>query len=154
MYTLGEYIGDDAVNRALKRLAEDYSNQKMNFPTTVELLNYFRDETPDSMQYLITDLFETITLHDNQMISALLSEADDSYLLQLEMSSKKFRSDSIGNQTEIAVNDLIPVVVFGENDILSGGAQYCSTNTQDSARARRQTSLCRETWDIHFWLPF
>ena len=116
MYTLGKYIGEDAVNRALKRLADDYSNQMKNFPTTVELLNYFRDETPDSMQYLITDLFETITLHDNQMISATFSEDDDSYLLQLEMSSKKFRSDSIGNQTEIAVNDLIPVVVFGENE--------------------------------------
>ena len=41
---------------------------------------------------------------------------DGKYEVALEISSHKFRADSIGEQTEIAIEDYIEIGVFGENE--------------------------------------
>jgi len=66
MYALQDYIGEDKVNLALKRFIKDWNSidnfaTKNRYATTEDLLKYFREVTPDSLQYVITDLFEKIT---------------------------------------------------------------------------------------------
>lgn len=65
MYQFQKAIGEEQVNKALKRFLEDWNTidgklkTKTNrYATSNDLLNYFRAVTPDSFQYLITDLFE------------------------------------------------------------------------------------------------
>ncbi|MEX1383891.1 M1 family aminopeptidase, partial [Lutibacter sp.] len=67
MYELQKSIGEANVNLALKRFINDWNttNGKLKtatnrYATTKDLLRYFRDVTPDSLQYLIADLFETV----------------------------------------------------------------------------------------------
>ncbi|MGK0413569.1 MAG: ABC-2 type transport system permease protein [Polaribacter sp.] len=67
MYELQKNIGEDKVNLALKRFLEDWNttdgklkNSTNRYATTQDLLGYFRMVTPDSLQYLIPDLFETV----------------------------------------------------------------------------------------------
>ena len=64
MYTLREHIGEEAVNTALRRLLEKHRNSGPPYPTSLDLIRELRAVTPDSLQYLITDLFETVTLWD------------------------------------------------------------------------------------------
>jgi hypothetical protein len=83
----------------------------------LDVINAFRAVTPDSLQYFITDLFENITMWENEAISASYVEMDDGkYEVTLEVSTHKFRADSIGNQTEIPVEDYVDIGVLGEND--------------------------------------
>lgn len=63
MYKLQEHIGEKNVNIALQNFLNDWRSfknpQKPNrYSTTLDLIQYFREVTPDSMQYVITDLFE------------------------------------------------------------------------------------------------
>jgi ABC-2 type transport system permease protein len=95
---------------------EEYGHREDVFPTSLDIVNAFKIVTPDSLQYLITDLFETITLWENEAKSASYVElGDGKYKVSLEVSAHKFRADSIGNQTEIPIEDYIDIGVFGEN---------------------------------------
>jgi hypothetical protein len=67
MYTLQENIGEDKVNLALKRFLEDWNTvdgklkiHTSRYATSKDLLGYFREVTPDRLQYMITELFESV----------------------------------------------------------------------------------------------
>lgn len=59
MYALADYIGEDRVNRALRKVVEKWRFQGSPYPTAKDLVDAFREETPPEYQYLIDDLFET-----------------------------------------------------------------------------------------------
>jgi len=68
MYEFQKQIGEANVNLALKQFISDWNTLdgklKVNtdrYATTKDLLGYFRDVTPDSLQYIIDDLFEKVT---------------------------------------------------------------------------------------------
>jgi len=67
MYTLQETIGEEAVNNALKQFLEDWNSLDgtlktltKRYATTKDLLGYFRDVTPNDLQHIITELFESV----------------------------------------------------------------------------------------------
>jgi ABC-2 type transport system permease protein len=113
-YALRDYIGEDSLNAALRRYLRDKAFQNPPYTVTTDLLQYIRAVTPDSLQYVIHDLFETITLYDNKADTAIATKRPDgTYAVHLAFSAKKLRADSLGNQTEIPVADYIDVGVFG-----------------------------------------
>jgi len=67
MYEFQNQIGESNVNLALKRFIKDWNTidgkLKMNtdrYATTNDLLGYFREVTPEELQHIIHELFETI----------------------------------------------------------------------------------------------
>jgi len=71
MYEFQKQIGEGRVNLALKRFINDWNTKdgklKMvtdRYATTEDLLGYFRDITPESLQHIINDLFEGATPMD------------------------------------------------------------------------------------------
>lgn len=65
MYELQKHIGEENVNKALQNFLKDwhsFNNPKKphRYSTTQDLLQYFREVTPDSKQHVITDLFEEV----------------------------------------------------------------------------------------------
>jgi aminopeptidase N len=65
MYELQKHIGEENVNLALRNFLKDwhsFNNPKKpkRYSTTLDLIQYFREVTPDSVQYVITDLFEHV----------------------------------------------------------------------------------------------
>ncbi len=117
MYALQDLIGEDRVNAALSGIVKEYGHRDDVFPTSLDVVNAFKAVTPDSLQYFITDLFETITLWQNKAESATYEKMEnEKYKVNLTVSTRKFRADSIGNQTEIPIDDYIDVGVLGEDD--------------------------------------
>jgi ABC-2 type transport system permease protein len=115
MYYLREMIGEEMVNKSLRKLLTTYAYKEPPYPTAYMAVDAFRENTPDSLQYLITDLFETITLFNNRAKTATAKkQSGNNYELTLEVESQKFRADSLGRETEIPVNDWIEIGVFGE----------------------------------------
>jgi ABC-type transport system involved in multi-copper enzyme maturation permease subunit len=112
MYALQDYIGEDSVNAALKRLVYDWKDRTDLYPTTEAFNRRIREVTPDSLQYLITDMFETITLFSNKAEEVQYEKTGESYGVTLSLTSKKLRADSVGNETEIPLNDWVDIGVF------------------------------------------
>lgn len=117
MYALQNYIGEHAVNRALRNLVEQYRFKEAPYVTTEELIKELRAVTPDSFQYVITDLFEAITFYKNKAVAATYKEDDNGkYRVYLTVESKKLHADGKGNETEIPIDDYIDIGVFGEDE--------------------------------------
>ncbi len=115
MYYFKEMIGEDKVNAALRNMVDSFAYRQPPYPTSYELLERFRAQTPDSLQYLVTDLFETITLFGNRTLSANAKKrADGLYEVTLEVNAEKFRSDSLGREHAVPINDWIEVGVLGK----------------------------------------
>jgi len=116
IYALQDYISEQNVNHALRSLVEKFGFRDDTSPTSLDMVKAFRAATPDSLQYVITDLFEKITLHENEAIAAGFEQiAENEYNVKLKVASHKFYADSIGNQTEAPLNDYIYIAVLGEN---------------------------------------
>ncbi|MCF7749704.1 ABC transporter permease subunit [Bacillus subtilis subsp. subtilis] len=112
-YRLREEIGEDALNRALKRFLQDKGYQQPPYTTSRELLGYLRAETPADRQQLVTDLFEKITLYDNRLLDAKARKrADGKYEVTLVLHAQKLHADGKGKETEAKIDDWIEVGVF------------------------------------------
>ncbi|WP_040669943.1 M1 family aminopeptidase [Nitritalea halalkaliphila] len=116
MYYLKEMIGEAQVNAALQQLIQEFKHQDPPYPTSMDAIRAFRTHTPDSLQYLIDDLFLSITLFSNRVLEASYQEDGEEYVVSFTTESKKFRSDSLGKETPIPLADFIDVGVFGFTD--------------------------------------
>ncbi len=118
LYGLSDYIGEDKVNLALKTLLEKYKFAGPPYPDTRALNAELRAVTPPELQYMVTDMFETITLYDNHTTSATYVETPDhKFKVTLKVESKKLKADGSGNEQQAPLNDLIEVGVFkGKKD--------------------------------------
>ncbi len=114
MYYLKEMIGEEKVNEALRMLIDSFAYKNPPYPTSWSAVRAFERVTPDSLQYLITDLYKNITLFDNRVIETSYRKTGDEYEITLKTSSEKFLADSLGTETSVPVADYIDVGVFAE----------------------------------------
>jgi len=118
MYAFQDYIGEDSVNMALSRFCKKWRDFETNgrFSTTHDLIAEFRKVTPDSLQHVVTDLFEKIVLFENKTEEVVFSKSEnESYLVELSISAKKFEADSMGMSQEVALADWVDIGVYGED---------------------------------------
>jgi aminopeptidase N len=117
MYALRDYIGEEALNAALAKYIKAVAYQEPPYTTSLEFLSYIREATPDSLQYILTDMFETITLYENKAEKASFTQTPDGkYKGALTVKAKKLRADTLGVETEILINDWIDVGVLGKDE--------------------------------------
>ncbi|HYW30990.1 MAG TPA: M1 family aminopeptidase [Gemmatimonas sp.] len=115
MYTLREAIGEANVNLALRRFLQAYGDTMPPHATAPDLIREFRAVTPDSLQYLITDLFETITLWELKTDSVSAEpDANGDWRVTLDVTTRKTRADSVGRLTETSMYDLLDIGVYAD----------------------------------------
>ncbi len=120
MYALKDYIGEDSLNAALAKYIRKVAYQEPPYTNSIEFVNYLKAATPDSLKYIINDMFETITLYENKTTGCSYSKTKDGkYLVKITVESKKMKADSIGKMKDVAINDWIDIGVFGSKEINS-----------------------------------
>ena len=112
LYYLKEMIGEKEVNAALQELLQAHAYKTAPYPTSLAAVRAFRRHTPDSLQYLIGDLFEHITLFSNRITEASYQAVGNEYEVRIKTYSEKFRADSLGRETALPLNDYIDLGVF------------------------------------------
>lgn len=144
MYTLKDYIGADSINAAMRRYINDVAFQESPYTTTKEWLTYIEEVTPDSLQYLLTDLFETITLYDNECQEATYEKVEDRYKVKFKVSSRKLRDDGSGKESEIAINDYIDIGITGRNKV--------DGKWKDTMLYLQKHLINQDTLEFEFWV--
>ncbi len=115
MYALQDYIGEDSVGKALGRIVDEFGFRLDTFALASDLIDEFYKVTPDSLKYLVEDLFLKITLYENKMNAATYKQlADGKYQVELDIETIKYYADSAGNQTEAPLHDYIYVALMDE----------------------------------------
>ena len=117
MNALQDYIGEERLNRALRTYLKDFAYQEPPYTNSVEFLDYIRQAVPDSLQYIVTDMFETITLYENRAVKATCEQLENGdYRVHVSVTAHKLRADDLGNESEIPIRDYIDIGVLGEDD--------------------------------------
>ena len=132
MCALSDFIGEKKFNQALRSYLEKIKFQDEETTTTIEMLDFFKAVTPDSLQYVIHDMFETITLYDNKIIDSKVTKLENGkYQINMNLTISKYRTDAkgqrnyqdeIGNSIQfgeeysLPLADYLEIGVFGENE--------------------------------------
>ncbi len=115
MYYLKEMIGEEKVNQALRDYLAAFKYAPPPYPVSTDVVDEFAKQTPDSLKYIIDDLFWDITLFENRTESATVKTLDNGkYEVTIELSSKKLKADGQGKETEVPINDWIDIGAFAK----------------------------------------
>lgn len=131
MYALQQHISEEKLNEALHRFIKDWNafggaRQKDRYATTEDLLPYFRAVTPDTLQSVITELFETVTLYDTKVVEAQRKQlSNNSYKVDLTIQVAKQRIDSMGKEASIPLQDWIDIGIYTTNADGKDELIYC-----------------------------
>ncbi len=120
MYALKDYLGEAAVNRALRRFLERYAFAPPPFPTSRDLVDLFRAEAPAELQEVITDLFEKIVLLDLETTAVASRPVDDGHEITMTIRARKLEADGAGRETEVPLDYLLDVGVFPDAEGVDG----------------------------------
>lgn len=115
-FALSEYIGQDALNEALRDYIKEVGFQRPPFTTSRELYEHLKAATPERYAYLLEDMFEKITLYDNRTRSAVVTErADGKFELKLDLQVRKLYADGKGAETPAeTLEDWIEVGAYAD----------------------------------------
>ena len=109
LYALSDYLGDEILNEALKKYAEKVRFQNTPYTTSVEMIDFIKAVTPDSLMYLIDDLFYESVLYDNQMVDAKTTQLENgNYKVDIEFLVSKYESGKGGKR--IFGNDSLSII--------------------------------------------
>ena len=113
MYWLKEMVGEEAVNKALRRLLAKYAFKAAPYPSSAEFVAMLREEAGPKHDQLITDLFEKITLYDMKAKDASWKKrADGRYDVTFTVEGRKLYADGKGKETESPLDEPFEVGVF------------------------------------------
>lgn len=146
MYMLREHVGADHVNAALSRYLQKYRDAGPPYPTSLDLYAELRAVTPDSLQPMLKDLFETVTLWDVRTERAVVTPTPTGELVvTLDIVAKKMRADSVGHESEVPMNDLVEIGIFarGKGDAL-GVPLYLERQRVRSGKQTIRITVSRE----------
>ena len=119
MYALSKYTGKEKVNAALKNLLRKHESGEVLLPTSLDLYEELKVVIPDSINYLLDDLFKENTywrLKTEQMTARQISPS--SWEVMMKVKAQKFIVDNSGKEKEVQMNDWLEVGVFGEGKLL------------------------------------
>ncbi|HJZ65607.1 MAG TPA: M1 family aminopeptidase [Candidatus Acidoferrum sp.] len=115
LYYLKEMIGEEAINRALRRMVQQYAYAQPPYPTSWVLVDELKKETPPEYQYLLKDLFEDITIFSNRTLEATAEKrTDGKYDVKLDIETHKYKADEKGNEKEVPLDDWIEIGAFAK----------------------------------------
>ncbi len=113
MYRLKEAVGEDVVDRSLRRMLAQYAFKGAPYPSSKDFVKTLREEAGPKYSQLITDLFEKITIYDLRAVAAHATKrADGKYDLALTVEAHKFYAGGRGKETEVPMNEAVQIGAF------------------------------------------
>ena len=113
MYLLRDQLGEDVVNRALRRVLAQYAFRGAPYARSLDLVAALRAEAPADKQALITDLLEKITLYDLKTTGVTTTRrADGRWDVAVTVDARKLYADGEGKETNAPLNESIDVGLF------------------------------------------
>lgn len=150
MYALREYLGEERVNAALRRFLEKHRSGEPPYPTSRDLYRELQAVAPGSLQVLLADLFEKITLWDLRAKQARAEPTGTGeWRITLDVAARKVAVDNVGAETEVPMDDWVEIGVFapaegeklgeplhlGKHRLRSGAQSITVTVPRQPARA-------------------
>ena len=120
LYAMSDYLGEKKFNDILKEFVARVKFQEAPYTNSIEFVNHLKANTPDSLQYLITDMFETITLYDNKVEDVKVTPLKDGkYKVDISFVVSKYRTSPKGEQMFKDANGKTMTAKIGKKEVKS-----------------------------------
>lgn len=143
LYAMSDFMGEKLFNDILKSYVAKVKFQEAPYTNSIEFVNHLKEHTPAQYQYLINDMFETITLYDNKVDEVKVTPLKDgTYQVDISFIVSKYKTGPKGDQLytdasgktllgkegskevkSYPMQDFVEIGVFGEK-ILKGKHEY------------------------------
>ncbi len=109
---MAHYLDEKKLNQVLKGFLEDYRLQEgPPYPTSLELVKRLKQAAPDSVKYMIKDVFETVTFYDSKIEEVKVTPLEnETYELEIDFSVRKY-IDGKEDKT-LALSDYMDIGIF------------------------------------------
>jgi hypothetical protein len=146
MHAVREYVGEERVNTALRRLLEKHGSGAPPLPTSLDLYRELQAVTPDSLVPLLHDLFETNTYWELEAKQVTAEPAEGgTWRVTLDVRTRKVVVDTEGVVTEVPMDDLVEVGVFAaKEDGAAGEPLYLRMHRLRSGEQRITVTVSGE----------
>jgi len=113
MYWLKEIVGEEPVNRALRRLLAEFAFKAAPYPSSTDFLRLLRNEAGPQHEQLIADLFEKVTLYDMKDSNARVKHRPDGkYEVTFTVEGRKLYADAHGKEAEATLDKPFDIGAF------------------------------------------
>jgi aminopeptidase N len=138
MFALREYVGEEPVNDALRRLFDKFKSGEPPLPTSRDLYEELKSVTPDSLRSLLADLFERNTYWElaTKQVSAQPTGAGK-WRVTLDLNARKVTVDTAGAETEVPMDDLVEIGVYADGGEATRGTLLYRAKYRIKAGAQR-----------------
>ncbi|RRO21878.1 ABC transporter permease/M1 family aminopeptidase [Flavobacteriaceae bacterium 14752] len=117
LYAMSDYLGENKFNTILSEYIDKVAFQEPPYTTSIEFVKHLEKNTPDSLKYLVEDMFKTITLYDNYIEKAeYTTNADSTYTVNIEAVISKYKSNNKGKRLYAKDQDSLMHII--ENDTI------------------------------------
>ncbi|MEO9966516.1 MAG: M1 family aminopeptidase [Reichenbachiella sp.] len=100
LYALSEYLGENHFNQILRKYLHQVRFKSAPYTTSIDFLKVLKNEIPDSLQYLVSDLFEEVVLYDNSIEEVKVTALDDgTFEATVDFKVSKYNSGAQGIRT-------------------------------------------------------
>ncbi|MBD2703397.1 ABC transporter permease [Spirosoma sp. BT702] len=113
LYALSKYLGKEEVNGALGSLLQKHHSGALPLPTTLDLYQEIQQVTPDSLNYLLNDLFKKNMYWrlKTEKLAVAQTKAGQ-WQVTMNVQAQKVLIDSIGTEHEMPMNDWLEVGLY------------------------------------------
>ncbi|MFK7925770.1 MAG: M1 family aminopeptidase [Bacteroidia bacterium] len=126
LYALSKLVGEEVFNAQLGKYEAAQRFSKPPYPSSIGFVEIIRQIVPDSLQYLVKDGFESITLYDNQIESVEVTALPNAqFEVVVDLQLQKYRANAAGKEIysdngrdSLSVGDIHSLVL---NDYLELG---------------------------------
>jgi hypothetical protein len=116
-YALADRIGEEKLNAILARFTKDKGFQEPPYTTSMELLEYLRQDIAPSDQAFLKDLLEKITIFDLRAVEAKAQKlSPGKWRVTITVSAAKSHADGSGKETASTIDDTFDIGVFAAPD--------------------------------------
>ncbi|MCW3124376.1 MAG: hypothetical protein JWO03_34 [Bacteroidetes bacterium] len=115
MFGMQDYIGEANFNKAMSAFIRANQFQQAPYCNSIDFLDTLSHYTPDSLHYLIADMYKSITLYSNKCTGATYVQTPDhKYKVTITIEAEKLKSDSVGKETKVPFADYIDIGVLSK----------------------------------------
>ncbi len=156
LFAIQELIGEDSMNAAMKQFIDMYAYKEPPYPTTLDFIDVLESKVPDSMKYIIDDYLKQITFYDSRVKEVQLDSTPSNYNVTVDLSISKTWSDSLGNETNKPINDLVFIGLYTKNNEQDSLIDYRSFRLKNK-EAKLKYSIKSKPYKLvidpyHLWM--
>ncbi len=151
LQSLKDHLEPGVFSDIVQNFFQRYARNDSLYPTSFDFIEHLEDEIPDSLSYLITDLFKEVTLYESSIGDYQVRDVGNSvFEVEVDILFEKFRNEEPSMESSpLPLNDYIEIEFYDEAGAVIAQERIKATSANTSLTLVVDRRPVRLTIDPH-----